>query len=437
MRAMNVSKRITRFTALARITCSLLLSQGLTLHATPIQVYGVWHAGNDACIWGTVRSITEFDQKNHWIVDRGDGKPSVNLVILSFIQPLKLLNRTNDSQTTNGVPVGMTPDIVNYFTSHGIRVMLSIGGITYVSYWDQALAANPAQLGFNAASVAQQLGVGIEIDYEGSSSTSINALQQFINAYRSILPFDATGSDPSARLTIDLAAGDRWLIDLATRATKDWLSTTNPVLDYANAMVPSRQPSASSAQANWQEHISGNSRMSPPIPPLAPAKLAGSLFLTGNSVTAECNSFSNSVQLGAANFVQTVTPQGAGISSGMLGYMFWAAECEGTKTQCTTPPNVCDGGLGVGSRYFNIPIPMPALRQDSPQITLMLQSTAYLPDGNLRFNVTGTPGITCVVQASADLNAWIPLQTNTVPFLFTDSVQSVPPVRFYRTRVLP
>jgi hypothetical protein len=24
--------------------------------------------------------LTEFDQKNHWIIDRGDGKPSVNLV---------------------------------------------------------------------------------------------------------------------------------------------------------------------------------------------------------------------------------------------------------------------------------------------------------------------------------------------------------------------
>src|SRR5690348_8419025 len=54
--------------------------------ATPIQVYGVWHAGNDACTWASVRTISEFDSKNHWLIDRGDGsgKPSVNLVILSF-----------------------------------------------------------------------------------------------------------------------------------------------------------------------------------------------------------------------------------------------------------------------------------------------------------------------------------------------------------------
>src|SRR5258708_17958052 len=127
-------------------------------------VYGAWACSNDACLWGTVRSVTEFDSKNHWLIDRGDGVPSVNLVVLSFVQPLKLLNKTTDAQTSQGVPVGMTADIVNYFKSHNIRVMLSIGGITYASDWDQALATNPTQLGLNAAAVAQQLGVGIEID---------------------------------------------------------------------------------------------------------------------------------------------------------------------------------------------------------------------------------------------------------------------------------
>jgi hypothetical protein len=284
-------------------------------------------------------------------------------VILSFVQPLKLLSKVTDAQTVNGVPVGMTPEIVNYFKSRGIRVMLSIGGITYVKYWDQALATNPTQFGLNAAEVAQRLGVGIEIDYEGSSATSIAGLQKFIDAYRSVHPYDATGANPAARLTIDLAAGDRWLIDLCAKATRDWLTTTNPVLDYANAMVPARQPDASSAQANWQEHIDGKPRYSPPIPPLAPAKFTGSLFLTGRRPVPECTQLSASVHFATHNYVQTVAPNGAGTTPGMLGYMFWAAECEGTRTACTTPPNTCEGGLGAGSKFFSIPIPMPALRQ--------------------------------------------------------------------------
>ena len=122
--------------------------------ATPPQIYGAWHCGNDACTWSTVRTVSEFDSKNHWLIDRGDGRPSVNLVVLSFVHPLKLLNKTTDAGTLNGVPRGMTPDIVNYFKSRNVRVMLSIGGITYVDEWDAALSENATQLGLNAAAVA-------------------------------------------------------------------------------------------------------------------------------------------------------------------------------------------------------------------------------------------------------------------------------------------
>jgi len=340
---------------------------GTTNAATsPISVYGAWQCSNDACTWGTVRSVAEFDSKNHWLIDRGDGVPSVNLVVLSFVQPLKLLNKTTDAQTAQGVPIGMTSDIVNYFTSHHVRVMLSIGGITYASDWDQALATNPTQLGLNAAAVAQQLGVGIEIDYENSSSPNLTGLQAFIDAYRSQEPYDATGNNPAARLTIDLAAGDRWLIPLATKATTDWLTTTKPVLDYANAMVPSKQPSsATSAEANWQEHIDGKPQYSPPIPPLAPAKLTGSLYIssTQGSLPPECLQFSGSLIDTTGSYVQSVAPNGAGTTNGMLGYMFWAAECPSTKGTCTIPPNTCAGGVGVGGKTYAIPVPMPPLRQ--------------------------------------------------------------------------
>src|SRR5260370_9318802 len=132
---------------------------------TQIQIYGYWHCGNDFCTWGSVRDMTDFDTKNHWMIDRGDGSglPSVNLVILSFVQPLKLLNKTTDSQTLNGVPLGMNSAVVSYFTSHNIRGMLSFGGITYVTYWDQALTQNATHVGFNAAAVVKSLAVGLEI----------------------------------------------------------------------------------------------------------------------------------------------------------------------------------------------------------------------------------------------------------------------------------
>jgi hypothetical protein len=334
--------------------------------STPPQVYGAWHCSNDACLWGSVRDMTDFDHNNHWLIDRGDGRPSVNLVILSFVNPLRLLNRTTDAQTLNGVPRGMTAAIVSYFTAQGVRVMLSIGGITYVNDWDSALATNPTQLALNAAAVATQLGVGVEIDYEENSSPNLTGLQTFISTYRAQLPYDATGANPAARLTIDVAAGDRWLIAIDRKATSDWLRTNAPVLDYANAMVPSKQPtSATDAEGNWQEHIDGKPTYAPPIPPLAPAKFTGGLYIAGGrrSPYPECVDFTNSLEKSTGSYVQTVAPNGAGTTPGMLGYMFWAAERPSTRGVTTTPPNTCAGGVGVGASTYQIPIPETALRQ--------------------------------------------------------------------------
>jgi hypothetical protein len=355
-----------------RVGLLLILAAAITTAVTAnaqtqMQIYGAWHCGSDYCTWASVRDMTDFDTKNHWLIDRGDGSglPSVNLVVLSFVQPLKLLNKTTDSGDSNGVPVGMNAAVVNYFKSHNVRVMLSIGGITYTTYWDQALTQNATQLGLNAAALAQSLGVGIEIDYENSSSPNLTGLQAFINTYRSQIPYDATGNNPAARLTIDLAAGDRYLIGLCQKATASWLTSSSPVLDYANAMVPNKQPTTSGAESNWQEHIDGKPQYSPPIGPLAPAKFTGSLYIvTGNRPAPECTNFSSSLENSTGNYVATVAPNGAGSTSGMLGYMFWAAECQGTRSVCTTPPNTCEGGVGVGAKTYNIPIPMPPLRQN-------------------------------------------------------------------------
>jgi hypothetical protein len=330
---------------------------------SPIQVYGSWHCGSDFCTWGTERTVAEFDGKNHWLIDRGDGRPSVNLVVLSFVHPYRLLKKTTDAQTLNGIPRGITPAIVDYFKSRGIRVMLSIGGITYVSAWNQALAENATQLGLNAADVARTLGVGIEIDYEEDRSPDTARLQAFIDAYRSVNPYDATGANHAARLTIDLAAGDRWLIGLTTKATADWLQTGSPVLDYANAMVPSRQPSASAAQANWQEHIDGKPQYGTPILPLAPSKLTGSVYLAdGGKVLPECNNYPKSLQFATQSFVRGIVPNGAGLTPGLLGYMFWAAERPSSRGIGTVPPNSCEKGAGAGATALNMPLPMPALR---------------------------------------------------------------------------
>jgi hypothetical protein len=237
-------------------------------------------------------------------------------------------------------------------------------GITYTDDWDAALAENPTLFGQRAAAVASQLGVGIEIDYEQNTDPNLPALQAFIDAYRAVHPYDATGSRPAARLTIDVAAGDRWLIALNRKATADWLRTDTPVLDYANAMVPARPTSADSHVAHWQEHVDGKPQYSPPVPPLAPAKFTGGLYVAyGGRALPECIDYTTSLQKATGPYVQSVTPNGAGTSTGMLGFMFWAAERPSTRGIGTVPPNTCENGMGAGATALNVPVPMPALRQ--------------------------------------------------------------------------
>ncbi|KQV03382.1 MULTISPECIES: hypothetical protein [unclassified Kitasatospora] len=352
-------------TTAALLAAALVPSAPPAVAATPpMEVYGAWQCSNDACTWGTVRNMTDFDQANHWLVDRGDGRPSVNLVVLSFVHPLRLLDGTNDAQTVDGVPIGINQAVVDYFTSRGIRVMLSIGGITYTDAWNQALAKNPTLFGQRAAALATRLGVGIEIDYEENTNPNLTGLQAFVDAYRAVHPYDASGSDPAARFTIDVAAGDRWLIGINQYATANWLRTDRPVLDFANAMVPARQPSTSGAIANWQEHLTGKPTYNPPVLPLAPAKFTAGLYVAeGSKVRPECNNFAASLQSSTGSWLRGAAPDGAGTSSGLLGYMFWAAERPSVRGVTTTPPNSCEAGVGAGATAHSVAIPMPPLRQ--------------------------------------------------------------------------
>jgi hypothetical protein len=329
---------------------------------TPIQIFGVWHAGDHYADWSQPVDTTEMGQfavNNHWIIDRGDGVPSVNLVVLSFLQPLHVLNMDPENPIS-AVPVGMTQEVVDYFKNAGIRVMMSIGGITYTDFWNEALATNPSQLGTNAAAVASHFDVGIEIDYEENSDPDLVGLQAFIDAYRSVHPYDASGANHAARLTIDLAAGGRYLQDLNRHATIHWLDNESPVLDYANAMVHR----ASGTPDHWQEHVDGKPTYNPVIPPKAPNRFTGGLYLKGSM--ANCTDFNRSEQKEHIDYVQTVAPNGAGTTPGMLGYMFWAAGTPSARKNYvpTYPPNSCEDGMGVASSTFDVPVPMPALRQN-------------------------------------------------------------------------
>ncbi len=335
-----------------------------------ISIYGIWHCGNSFCDWSQVRDTNpgqEFDMANRWIIDRnGDEtgeEPSVNLVVLSFLKPMELLQGTTNSAFLNGIPRGMTPDVVSYFTSRGIRVLLSMGGVTYTDSWNQALATvNSAEnLATKAVEAVDYLAAdGLEIDWENGRPTDVEmiGIEAFIDQYN-LLTDTADPSDNEKVLTLDLAVGNRYLQELSRRASADWLP--NGEIEYINAMVPRGEPGTD----QWQEHVDGKANYDPPILPKAPAKIAVSMWLTdGRTPNDNCVDFSNSTQSARSDYVRTVLPNGEGTTNGFAGMMFWAGECPSSRNVCTTPPNGCEGGMGMGATEFSIgPLNFSALRQ--------------------------------------------------------------------------
>jgi hypothetical protein len=342
---------------------------GVGVDPQPISIYGVWHCGNSFCDWSQRRDTStdrdnpgEFHLANSWIIHRnGDGfsgDPSVNLVVLSFLKPMELLKGTSNGAFTDGIPTGMTPDVVKYFTDHKVRVLLSMGGVTYTDSWNQALVTNASELAEKAVAAVESLGAdGLEIDWENGTpnEAELAGIETFIDT------FNNSPSNTGKVLTLDLAVGSRYLQELSRRAAADWLP--NGKIAYINAMVARGEPSTD----QWQEHIDGKSNYNPPILPKAPARVAVSLWLTdGRTANDNCVNFDASSQLAKSSYVQTVQPNGAGTTHGLLGYMFWAAECPSTRNVCTTPPNSCEGGMGPGAEHFIIPIPLDfsSLRKD-------------------------------------------------------------------------
>ena len=74
-----MTRRLARLAIL--VAAVLVMSSGMLPGAVPrVDAVGATRCRStapgtariDYCTWGRVRDIDEFDQKNHWLVDRGD-----------------------------------------------------------------------------------------------------------------------------------------------------------------------------------------------------------------------------------------------------------------------------------------------------------------------------------------------------------------------------
>jgi hypothetical protein len=75
-----------------------------------------------------------------------------------------------------------------------------------------------------------------------------------------------------------------------------------------------------------------------------------------------------------------------------------------------------------------------------PRPTKIRQGFGGFTNGVFGFDISGPSGSSVVIQASADLQTWIPLQTNLLgsgPLYFSDPQSPANVRRFYRAAFLP
>ena len=260
--------------------------------------------------------VNQFKSCHNWLKDSG-----INVVSLAFLKPTEILTPSTCAAsicTDKGVRVGM-PGAIDYFKGEGMDlVFLSIGGATYTSFWEEVLADNATAGDFatKVAAIAQFYQVGIEIDYEQSSSPNLAGLEHFVKTYRRIIPFTDVDWTPESFLTLDFGQGAQFMGPIAnwvvsvTFHSYDVSSTVfqliaydvcsffqaknafNPdpakrLLNWANAMVAgSRESRVTDLIDRWNQHVNGYSTLQ--THPIAPAYLVGSLWSSGRSVQDSC-----------------------------------------------------------------------------------------------------------------------------------------------------
>jgi hypothetical protein len=142
--------------------------------------------------------------------------------------------------------------------------------------------------------------------------------------------------------------------------------------------------------------------------------------------------------------IQSVTLEwNPSISPNIVGYDIYYGGVSGIYTNEIFVGNVTNltvPGLADGTTYYFVATAVNSSgiqSSFSSQLSYTLSTAPALgmpvfSSNGFSFPVSGMSGSNCVIQVSTNLIDWVPLETNTVPFQFTDSNVSLFSRRFYR-----
>jgi hypothetical protein len=98
----------------------------------------------------------------------------------------------------------------------------------------------------------------------------------------------------------------------------------------------------------------------------------------------------------------------------------------------TTSPLLGTSGFGWSTNT-----PEALIADSESQSPFRLIFPAFVFNSNFQFSVVGVAGSQCKIQTSTNLNDWVTVLTNTVPFTFTTNKSNADKQCFYRAVYLP
>ena len=151
------------------------------------------------------------------------------------------------------------------------------------------------------------------------------------------------------------------------------------------------------------------------------------LYAGGDFTTAGSNAANYIAQWNGSSW----SPLGSGMNSGVF-----ALAVSGGTLYVGGDFTTAGGNVAADTAEANIGGSAPV----APLFIVTTNGMLGFSDGRFQFTVTGPVGSNVVVQASTNVQTWIPLATNVLnlgTFTFTDMLATNYPQRFYRARLSP
>jgi hypothetical protein len=171
---------------------------------------------------------------------------------------------------------------------------------------------------------------------------------------------------------------------------------------------------------NWSAVGSGVGGFSPAVSALAVS--GGSLYVAGSFTTAGGNPANYIAQWDGNGW----SPLGSGMDRAVN-----ALAISGSTLYVGGDFFTAGGRVSAYAAMASLGVSVPVITQDA---------AFGFTNGVFGFNVTGPAGAKLVIDYSANLRTWIPLQTNLLgngPVYFSDPQSTVDQQRYYRPRLLP